>query len=189
MFGSRYGEEIVEWFRKHPEIRLVSRDGSQMYSRLKKIMAHARELAQVISRGCLTPEVMDKRMNGKLGSYLAHRATRTIRQKYTEIRANARENNNKLKKQKVRVSKKAIWSYIMEGKTDCDKLKNLSRTHPYAEQAIKACVELVMIIKGKEGKILQCTSNDPPMQSRCKADANSMEIRWKVDQRTEKEHS
>ena len=35
----------------------------------------------------------------------------------------------------------------------------------------------------------QYTSNDPPLQSRCKFDANSMEIRWKVDQRTEKEHS
>ena len=74
----------------------------------KKIMSHARELAQVVSRGCLTPEVMDKRMNGKLGSYLTHRATRTIREKYAEIRARVRENNNKLKKQKVRVSKKAM---------------------------------------------------------------------------------
>lgn len=268
VFGSRYGEDIVEWLRAHREIRLVSRDGSQRYASLitlgapqarqctdrfhllknlkdtmveairnmlcmknyrqpypypsedeayrliiddmrtmgikrhrlrvdryftvkrlreqgmtviqiaaemgiksqkvyaamherldkvlddkqKKIMSHARELAQVVSRGCLTPEVMDKRMNGKLGSYLTHRATRTIREKYAEIRARVRENNNKLKKQKVRVSKKAIWSYIMEGKTECDKLKNLSRTHPYAEQAIKACVDLGKIINGREGE-------------------------------------
>ena len=40
----------------------------------------------------------------------------------------------------------------MEGKTECDKLKNLSRTHPYAEQAIKACVDLVKIINGREGE-------------------------------------
>lgn len=265
VFGSRYGDAIVEWLRKHPEIRLVCRDGSQRYASLitlgaqqarqctdrfhliknlkdtmveairsmlcmrnfrqpypypsedeayrliiddmrsmglkrhrlrveryftvkrlkeqgmavkqiaaemgiksqkvyeamharldkvldeeqKRIMAHARELAQVISGGCLTPEKVDKRMDGRLGSYLVHRATRTIRKKYAEIKASVRENNDKLKKQKVRVDKKAIWKYIMKGETDCDRLKNLPRTHPHAELAIKACVELVKMIQGK----------------------------------------
>lgn len=31
LFDSRYGVEIAEWFRSHPEIRLVSRDGSMSY--------------------------------------------------------------------------------------------------------------------------------------------------------------
>lgn len=34
VFGTRYGEEIAEWFRSHPEIRLVTRDGSPQYASL-----------------------------------------------------------------------------------------------------------------------------------------------------------
>lgn len=32
LFGSRYGTEIEEWFRAHPEIRLVTRDGCMSYA-------------------------------------------------------------------------------------------------------------------------------------------------------------
>lgn len=32
LFNSRYGDEIVEWLKAHPEIRLVSRDGSKSYA-------------------------------------------------------------------------------------------------------------------------------------------------------------
>lgn len=32
LFGSRYGAEIGEWLASHPEIRLVSRDGSMKYA-------------------------------------------------------------------------------------------------------------------------------------------------------------
>ena len=34
VFDSRYGHEIVEWFIAHPEIRLVTRDGSSAYASL-----------------------------------------------------------------------------------------------------------------------------------------------------------
>lgn len=36
LFGSRYGEEIGEWLKSHPEIRLVSRDGSRQYASIVK---------------------------------------------------------------------------------------------------------------------------------------------------------
>lgn len=32
VFDTRYGNEITEWFKNHPEIRTVSRDGSQRYA-------------------------------------------------------------------------------------------------------------------------------------------------------------
>lgn len=32
VFDSRYGHEIVEWFVSHPEIKLVTRDGSSVYA-------------------------------------------------------------------------------------------------------------------------------------------------------------
>ena len=34
LFGSRYGPEIGEWLKSHPEIRLVSRDGSMNYANI-----------------------------------------------------------------------------------------------------------------------------------------------------------
>lgn len=34
VFDSRYGHEIAEWFMAHPEIRLVTRDGSSVYASL-----------------------------------------------------------------------------------------------------------------------------------------------------------
>ena len=36
IFGTRYGPEIGEWFRMHPEIKLVSRDGSWIYASIIK---------------------------------------------------------------------------------------------------------------------------------------------------------
>ena len=36
VFGTRYGPEIGDWFRMHPEIRLVSRDGSWAYASIIK---------------------------------------------------------------------------------------------------------------------------------------------------------
>ncbi len=34
VFDSRYGQEIVDWLRSHPEIKAVTRDGSQSYASL-----------------------------------------------------------------------------------------------------------------------------------------------------------
>ena len=34
LFDSRYGNEIVDWLKAHPEIRLVTRDGSMVYELL-----------------------------------------------------------------------------------------------------------------------------------------------------------
>ena len=36
VFNTRHGPEIDEWFREHPEIKLVSRDGSRVYASIIK---------------------------------------------------------------------------------------------------------------------------------------------------------
>ena len=46
LFGTRYGKEIVEWLKLHPEIRMVSRDGSVCYdSIIKEALPLARQVS------------------------------------------------------------------------------------------------------------------------------------------------
>lgn len=46
LFGARYGKEIVEWLKLHPEIRMVSRDGSVCYdSIIKEALPLARQVS------------------------------------------------------------------------------------------------------------------------------------------------
>lgn len=46
LFGTRYGKDIVEWLKLHPEIRMVSRDWSVCYdSIIKEALPLARQVS------------------------------------------------------------------------------------------------------------------------------------------------
>lgn len=57
VFDSRYGQEITDWLKAHPEILLVSRDGSQRYRRL--IEAASPDIVQVSDRFHLMKNLRD----------------------------------------------------------------------------------------------------------------------------------
>lgn len=69
VFDSRYGHEIVEWFVAHPDIKLVTRDGSSVYASL--IAEASAEIIQVSDRFHLVKNLkemavdMIKKMLGK----------------------------------------------------------------------------------------------------------------------------
>lgn len=46
VFDSRYGQEIIDWLKSHPEIKVVTRDGSQSYA---SVIAAASSLIMQIS--------------------------------------------------------------------------------------------------------------------------------------------
>ena len=48
VFNSRYGQEITEWLASHPEIKMVTRDGSQSYASV--ISAASEQIMQVSDR-------------------------------------------------------------------------------------------------------------------------------------------
>ena len=48
VFDSRYGQEIIDWLKAHPEIKVVTRDGSQSYASI--ISAASEFISQVSDR-------------------------------------------------------------------------------------------------------------------------------------------
>lgn len=76
VFDSRYGEEIVEWLISHPEIKLVTRDGSRCYANL--INEASPQIIQVSDRFHLVKNLKEvavdivKSMLGKRTEKLKH---------------------------------------------------------------------------------------------------------------------
>ena len=268
VFDSRYGREITEWIASHPEIRLVSRDGSQQYRRLieaaspdivqvsdrfhlmknlravsvdlikgllgerkarlpypypteeeayryiredvlsmgearqrervslyfqiramkdagqtilqiarnlgirsqkvykyvnmdvskilsedqRRILNSARLMAQIITAGCITPETVARKLDGKLPTRCVYRAMRTLSKDYTELRRKVREQNRKLQETKTaRVKSSTIWHYIMTGKTSSKKLQRIGDTHPLVDNVIQTCINFRRMIHGEDG--------------------------------------
>ena len=48
VFASRYGQEITDWLRAHPEVKAVTRDGSQSYAAI--ISSASESIRQVSDR-------------------------------------------------------------------------------------------------------------------------------------------
>lgn len=71
--------------------------------------------------------------------------------KYTELRRNVRECNESQKGKDLKVSKNAIWSYMLTGKTASKKLLMLNKTHPHIGQVMDICIRFCGMIHGKEG--------------------------------------
>ncbi len=108
----------------------------------KQAMAAAREIAGIISSGCITPMNVLGRMDGSLPSRLLHRCMRSIIGKYRLLREEVRMHNKTLGEQKkaVKVKGSTIWNYIVTGESESKKLLKLKDTHPEVEQVIQVCI-------------------------------------------------
>ena len=108
----------------------------------KQAMASAREVARIISSGCISPPSVLGRLESKLPSRLLHRCMRSITEKYRPLREEVRLHNKALGEQKkaVKVKGSTIWNYIATGETESKKLLKLKDTHPEVEQIIQVCM-------------------------------------------------
>ena len=108
----------------------------------KQAMAAAREVARIISSGCISPPSVLGRLDGKLPSRLLSRCMRSIVSKYRPLREEVRLHNKALGEQKkaVKVKGSTIWNYIVTGETESKKLLKLKDTHPEVEQIIQVCI-------------------------------------------------
>lgn len=268
VFDSRYGQEIIDWLRSHPEIKAVTRDGSQSYASLisaasslivqisdrfhlmqslkkdavepirallgqkrmkqsypypsedeayryikdailgmgdarhrdkvgayydvrrlkdegksiaetarllginsqkvykvlgtdmskvlstdqKQAVKVAREMARIISGGCITCASVAKRLRGKVESRIVHRCMRPITERYKVLREEVRL-HNKARHEKgktVRVKAATIWKYIVTGETTSKELLKLHQMHPEVEQVIQICIRFRKMLHGED---------------------------------------
>jgi transposase len=110
--------------------------------RQKQAMKVARDMARIISSGCITPATVTKRLEGKVTSGIVHRCMRSVTERYKVLREEVRLHNKALGEQKKAVSVKAstIWNYIVTGKTTSKRLLKLHEKRPEMEQVIQVCI-------------------------------------------------
>ena len=108
----------------------------------KQAMAAARDVARVVSSGCISPPNVLGRLDGKLPSRLLSKCMRSILAKYKPLREEVRLHNKALGEQKktIKVKGSTIWKYIVTGETESKKLLKLKDTHPEVEQIIQVCI-------------------------------------------------
>ncbi|MBO6059219.1 MAG: ISL3 family transposase, partial [Bacteroidaceae bacterium] len=108
----------------------------------RQAMAAARDIARIVSSGCITPSSVRGRMGVNLPQRLVSRCMRSIVTKYRPLREEVRLHNKALgeRKKSVKVKGSTIWSYIVTGKTESEKLLRLKDTHPEVEQVIRVCI-------------------------------------------------
>lgn len=128
--------------------RLISRDVKKILDNDQRlVMGAARKLADIIGMGCLTPKLLTEKMGGKLPSRLVCRCTRTLRERYREIRMGVREANRAMGEKGIRVRKREIWSFIKTGVTENKRLAGINRTHPYVSQVRELCTEFINMVR------------------------------------------
>lgn len=133
------------YVRLHTDIsKVLSRD--QM-----RVLSAARRMAHIIASRKITPEAVCKHLDGALPSSLVHRCMRSVVKKYGELRKNVRDSNGSRKEKAVKVSKSAIWNYMLTGMTTSEKLMLLSKTHPHVAQVMDICIRFCDMIHDKEG--------------------------------------
>lgn len=115
--------------------RLLSADQTQA-------MKAAREMAGIISGGCITPSIVAKRLEGKASTRIVCRCMRSVCERYKLLREEVRNHNRALGEQRksFRVKASTIWHYIVTGETSSRKLLKLHETHPEVEPAIRVCI-------------------------------------------------
>ena len=108
----------------------------------RQAMAAARDVAGIVSSGCITPSTIRGRLDGKIPSRLLSRCMRSILAKYLPQREEVRLHNKALgeRKNSVKVRGEAIWNYVVTGETGSKKLMKLKDTHPEVEQIIRVCI-------------------------------------------------
>jgi hypothetical protein len=106
-------------------------------------MKVAREMARIISAGCITPETVAKKLSVKLQSRLIHRCMYPLVCQYKQLREEVRLHNKALNEQKevcAKIRCSTIWKYIVTGETSSKKLLKLRDTHPEVEHVIQICI-------------------------------------------------
>ena len=108
----------------------------------KQAVKVAREMARIISDGCITPPVVARKLQGKADSRIVHRCMRSVTERYKVLREEVRSHNKALggKVKAVNVKSATIWKYIVTGQTESKKLIRLKETHPEVEQIIQTCI-------------------------------------------------
>ncbi len=108
----------------------------------KQALKVAREMASVISDGCITYTSIAKKLQGKVESRIVHRCMMSIAERYKVLREEVRLHNKALgeKGKTVRVKAATIWKYIVTGETTSKKLLRLHETHPEVEQVMQTCI-------------------------------------------------
>ena len=133
------------FIRLHTDIsKVLSRD--QM-----KVLSAARRMAHIVASRKISPEAVCKHLDGALPDRLVERCMKSINRKYGELRKEIREYNEKHREQKLKIGKKAIWNYMLTGKTTSEKLLLLNKTHPHVSQVMDICIHFCDMIHAREG--------------------------------------
>ena len=109
----------------------------------KRAMKAAREMARIISTGCITPESVAKKLSVRLHSRILHKCMSPLVCQYRKLREEIRLQNKALGEQKevcTKVRCSTIWKYIVTGETCSRKLLKLKDTHPEVEHIIQICI-------------------------------------------------
>ena len=109
----------------------------------KKAMKVAREMARIISAGCITSESVANKLSVRIHSRLLHRCMYPLVCQYKQLREEVRLKNKALSEQKQTCTKVrccTIWKYIVTGQTTSKKLLKLKDTHPEVEHVIQTCI-------------------------------------------------
>lgn len=119
----------------------------------KAAMAHSREVAATVAGGTISIQAVVSKMKGKLDSRLVCRCMRKITAKYSELRKQVRENNQRLEASGkcIRLRKDVIWHYITTGQTTSEKLQKLKMTHPQVDKVIASCRSFRSMIAAEDG--------------------------------------
>ena len=119
----------------------------------KRAMQAAREMARIISAGCITPETVAKKLSVKLQSRLIHRCMLPLVCQYKQLREEVRLHNKALGEQKkvcTKVRCSTIWKYIVTGETSSRRLLKLKHTHPEVEHVIQVCIGFRKMLHAEE---------------------------------------
>ena len=118
----------------------------------KQAMKVAREMARIISAGCITYTAVAKKLRGKVESHIVHKCMRSVTERYRVLREEVRIHNKSLadKGKTVRIKADSIWKYIVTGETESKKLLKLHETHPEVDQIIQICIRFRKMLHDEE---------------------------------------
>ena len=118
----------------------------------KQALKVAREMARIISDGCITYTAVAKKLQGKVESRIVHKCMRSVTGRYKVLREKVRIHNKSLadKGKTVRVKADSIWKYIVTGETTSKKLLKLHETNPEVERVIQICILFRKMLHGED---------------------------------------
>ena len=119
----------------------------------KRAMKAARDIARIVSAGCITPEAVAKKLTVKLSSRLLHRCMYPLVCRYKQLREEVKLHNKALLGQQkicTRIKCSTIWKYIVTGDTCSKKLLKLRDTHPEVDNIINLCIGFRKMIHAED---------------------------------------